>query len=55
MAVIINELEVVLEPPPPVAQPGGSPQAPEKPQISPQDVFTLLERRERNQMRLVAH
>jgi hypothetical protein len=55
MAVIINELEIVLEPPPPTAQPGGLPPVPEKPQISPQDVFALLERRERNQMRILAH
>jgi hypothetical protein len=55
MAVIINELEVVLEPPPPDAQPEGSPPVVEKPQISSQDVFTLFERRERNQMRLIAH
>ena len=55
MAVIINELEVVLDPPPPTAQSGGLPPVPEKPQISPQDFLNLFERRERNRIRLIAH
>jgi hypothetical protein len=55
MAVIINELEVVLEPaqaPPP---PGGQQAVPQKPQLNPQDLATLLDREDRNTLRLFAH
>jgi hypothetical protein len=54
MAIIINELEVVLDPPPPKAQPGGK-ALPEKPQVSPQDLYSLRERERRNDLRLQAH
>jgi hypothetical protein len=54
MAVIINDLEVVLEPPPPQAQAGAQP-LPEKPRLSPQDLLTMRERELRNRLRLQAH
>lgn len=54
MAVIINELELVLEPPPPQAQPGGA-ALPQKPQMSPQDLISMHERELRNRLRLQAH
>ena len=55
MAVIINELEVVLEPEP--AKPGATGQTatPEKPTFSPLDLLTLLDREQRNDLRLMAH
>jgi hypothetical protein len=55
MAVIINELEVVLEPPPGKAQPGGgiTPQEPAK--LNPIDLLTVTERDQLNQLRLRAH
>ncbi|MGD1094984.1 MAG: hypothetical protein ABSB35_23695 [Bryobacteraceae bacterium] len=55
MAVIINELEVMLEPvqsPPP---PGGSAPVPEKPRLSPHDILTLLDREQGNGLRVLAH
>jgi hypothetical protein len=55
MAVIINELEVVLEAPPPPAQPGGLAVAPEKPMLNPQDLLTVLDREQRTELRLRAH
>lgn len=55
MAVIINELEVVLEPSEPPPQPGGHPGVPEPPQLKPHDLMTLLERKAHMGMRLVAH
>jgi hypothetical protein len=54
MAVIINDLEVVLEPPPSKAQ-AGAPRPPEKPQLSPQDLLSTRERELRNRLRLQAH
>jgi hypothetical protein len=54
MAVIINELEVVLEPAPPKPQAGGQP-PPEKPPLSPHDALTMRERELRNRLRLQAH
>ena len=55
MAVIINELEVVLEPPPSEAQPGGGITPPEQPKLNPLDLLTLVERHQLNQLRLLAH
>jgi hypothetical protein len=55
MAVIINELEVVLEPPQAPPQPGGQSAVPEKPQFSTQDFLALWEREQRNRLRLQAH
>jgi hypothetical protein len=55
MAVIINELEVVLEPPQAPPQPGGHAAVPEKPQINPHDILTLLDRERRSQLRTMAH
>ena len=54
MAVIINDLEVVLEPPPPKVQAGELP-PPEKPQLSPQDLLSMRDRELRNRLRLQAH
>jgi len=54
MAIIINDLEVVLEPPPPKAQPEGQ-ALPRKPQLSPQDFLSMRERELRNHLRLQAH
>ena len=54
MAIIINELEVVLEPPPPKAQAGGQ-ALPQKPQFSPLDFLSMRERELRNSLRLQAH
>lgn len=54
MAIIINDLEVVLDPPPPKAQPGGQ-ALPEKPQVNPQDFVSMRERELRNALRLQAH
>jgi hypothetical protein len=54
MAVVINELEIVLEPP---EQPG--PQAaassPQKPALNPQDFLAVMDRERRNRLRLQAH
>lgn len=55
MAVIINELEVVLEPPPAEAQPGGGIAPPEKPKLNPLDLLSVIERDQLNQLRLRAH
>jgi hypothetical protein len=54
VAVIINELEVVLEPPPPESQQGAKTGAPTKP-FSPQDFLAIKEREQRNRLRLQAH
>jgi hypothetical protein len=54
MAVIINELEVVLEPPPPKPQAAVQPSQ-EKPPLSPLDALTVREREVRNRLRLQAH
>jgi hypothetical protein len=54
MANIINELEVVLEPP--AIQPKGGGKAPSpKPQVNPHDLLTIRDREERNRLRTVAH
>jgi hypothetical protein len=55
MAVIINELEVVLEPPQSPPQPGGQQAVPEKPQFNTQDFLSMWEREQRNRLRLEAH
>jgi hypothetical protein len=55
MAVVINELEVVLEPPAAPPQPGGLPAVPSKPQINPHDILTVLDREQRNRLRVLAH
>ncbi|MBZ5621159.1 MAG: hypothetical protein LAQ69_20895 [Acidobacteriia bacterium] len=55
MAVIINELEVVLEPamaPPPA---GGTAAVPKPPQLNPHDVVTLMDRDQRTRLRVLAH
>jgi hypothetical protein len=54
MAIIINDLELVLEPPPPKAQPGAQ-ALPQKPQLSPRDFVSMQEREVRNHLRLKAH
>jgi hypothetical protein len=54
MAIIINELEVVLEPPPPKAQ-AGVQTLPQKPQFNPLDFLSVRERELRNRLRLRAH
>jgi hypothetical protein len=55
MAVIINDLEVVLEPE--AAKADGSGQTPpaEKPQLNPQDLLAILDREKRNKLRVFAH
>ena len=57
MAVIINELEIVLEPDAPKegAQKAGGIPDPAKPPLAPQDVLTVLDREHRNHLRLMAH
>jgi hypothetical protein len=55
MAVIINELEIELEPEASAPQPGGQKPVPEKPPFSPQDLLTMLDREQRNHLRLMAH
>jgi hypothetical protein len=55
MAVIINELEVVLEPPPGQAQQGGGIAPPEEAKLNPLDLLSVMERDQFNQLRLVAH
>jgi hypothetical protein len=55
MAVIINELEIELEPETGKPQPGGQMPAPEKPPFSPQDLQAVLDREQRNHLRLLAH
>jgi hypothetical protein len=55
MAVIINDLELVLEPPPPQTKPGGQMPVPQKPQLNPQDFLAMMEREKRNRLRLQAH
>jgi hypothetical protein len=57
MAVIINELEIVVEPPeeqpPDAAAPEGAAMAPAR--IEPMDLADFLERRARLMHRVVAH
>jgi hypothetical protein len=55
MAVVINELEIVLEPPPPKQQPTGGKPAPEKPTFGPQELLIVMDREQRNDLRLLAH
>lgn len=55
MAVIINELEVVLEAPEAPPQPGGHTSVPGKPQVNPHDILTLMDREQRNLLRTLAH
>lgn len=55
MAVIINDLEVVLEPEAAKADASGQTPPPEKPQLNPQDLLTMLDREKRNQLRVFAH
>jgi hypothetical protein len=55
MAVIINELEVILEAPTAAPQPGGHVAVLEKPALNPQDLLTILDREQRNELRLRAH
>jgi hypothetical protein len=54
MAVIINELEVVLEAPEAPPKPGGQ-FVPEKPKISPHDILTIMDREQRIHLRTLAH
>jgi hypothetical protein len=55
MAVIINELEVVLEAPDAAPQPAEQSAVPEQPQISPHDILTLMDRERRMFLRTLAH
>ena len=55
MAVIINELEIVLEPPPPPKAQVGGQALPQKPQFNPLDFLSVRERELRNRLRLRAH
>ena len=55
MAVIINELELVLDPEPGTPQPGGAKPVPQKPPLTPLDIAAILEREKRNCLRLLAH
>lgn len=54
MAVIINDLEVVVEPPPPKTQANTQAMA-KKPLLTPLDFLSMRERELRNCLRLVAH
>jgi hypothetical protein len=55
MAVIINELEIVLEAESGAPQTNGQAPAPEKPTLSPFDLMAILDREQRNSLRLMAH
>lgn len=55
MAVIINELEVVLEPTTPPPAPGTTTGVPKAAQIGPHDILTLLDRELGNSLRVLAH
>jgi len=55
MAVIINELELVLDPPATETKPTNKTQVPEKRALSPHDLLTMLDREQRNRLRLQAH
>jgi hypothetical protein len=60
MAVIINELEIVLDPDQAASKAAGpkvpgKAAEPEKPPLSPQDILTVLDREKRNCLRLMAH
>ncbi|HEY1902793.1 MAG TPA: hypothetical protein VGG56_10200 [Terracidiphilus sp.] len=55
MAVVINDLEIVLDPP--QQQPGtqGAVPVPQKFQLTPQDFLAVMDRERRNRLRLQAH
>jgi hypothetical protein len=55
MAVVINELEVVLDPPP--EQPGTqvAAPAPQRSPLNPQDFLAVMDRERRNRLRLQSH
>jgi hypothetical protein len=56
MAVIINELEVVIEPEPQsTSAPAGEPKAPAPPRISPADMEDIFDRRALLRLRRLAH
>jgi len=55
MPVIINELEIELEPTTDKPQPVGQMPAPEKPPFGPQELLAALDREQRNYLRLMAH
>jgi hypothetical protein len=55
MAVIINELEIELEPEAGAPPPSGQKPVPEKPPFGPQDLLAVLDREQRNHLRLMAH
>jgi hypothetical protein len=55
MAVIINELEIELEPQAGGPQPAAQMPVPEKPPFGPQDLSALLDREQRNRLRVMAH
>ena len=55
MAVVINELEIVLDPPP--QQPGAPASTAVAPkfQLAPHDLLAVMDRERRNRLRLQAH
>jgi hypothetical protein len=55
MAVVINELEVVLEPPQSPPPPGGNVAVPQKPTLNPQDFLSIKDWEIRNRLRVKAH
>ena len=55
MAVIINELEVELEPQPGKANASGHTPPPEKPTLTPLDLITVQDQLQRNHLRVMAH
>ncbi len=55
MAVIINELEIEMEPQAGGPQPVGQMAAPEKPPFGPQDLMAVLDCERRNCLRVMAH
>jgi len=55
MAVIINELEVVLDPPQSQQQQAAAAAPQQNQPLNPHDLLTLMEREQRNELRLRAH
>ena len=55
MAVIINELEVVLEPPQSTPTSSAKSSAAEKPMLNQHDLLTVMDREQRDKLRLCAH
>jgi len=60
MAVIINELEIVIDPEQAVQKTpqqggAGTSSEPERPPLAPQHILTVLDREKRNCLRLMAH